>query len=150
MQPAPCQPSLFDASPVSGMTAGLAGVMPAVRAIMARVAGEQPEGRKLLVDAINTTARREGVSLTSGGGKAISKDTLDKWLQPGERGHAPTLDAVLCFCIATRDTSPLEPVWKAFRLAIIPAGDVHLLEYGKICDALNKAKAQKRKLEARL
>jgi len=147
--PAPVQHSLFD-YPAKGMTVGLAGVMPAVRASMARVAGEQPEGRKLLVDAINETARREGIALTSGGGKSISKDQLDKWLQPGERGHAPTLDAVLCFCAATQNTSPLEPIWKAFRLALISAADVHYLEYGKSCDALRKAKEQKKKLEARL
>ena len=148
MQPTPGQLPLFPAP--QDATVGLAGIMPAVRASMARVAGEYPEGRKALVDVINDTARRENIALTSGGGKSISKDQLDKWLQSGERGHAPTLDAVLCFCLATQNFTPLEPLWKVFRLALVPAADLHFLEYGKTCDALNRAKAHKRKLEARL
>jgi hypothetical protein len=144
------QASLLDLPATQGAPVGLAGVMPAVRATMARVAGEYAEGRKVLVDAINEAARRENIALTSGGGKTISKDQLDKWLQSGERGHAPTLDAVLCFCLATQNYSPLDPLWKIFRLALVPTGDLYFLEYGKTCDALNKAKVRKRKLEARL
>jgi len=54
--------------------------MPAVRAAMARVAGEYPESRKTLVDANNEAARRESIALTSGGGESISEDQLDKCL----------------------------------------------------------------------
>lgn len=144
------QRSLFDLPAAQGATVGLAGVMPAVRAAMARVAGEYAEGRKVLVDAINEAARRENVALTAGGGKTISKDQLDKFLQSGERSHAPTLEAVLCFCLATQNFTPLEPIWKAFRLVLIPAADLPFLEYGKTCDAIKKAREQKKKLEARL
>jgi len=150
MSAASAQFSLFGLPAMQGATVSLAGVMPAVRAIMARVAGEYPQGRKALVDVINEVARRENTALTSGGGKRISKDQLDKWMQSGERGHAPTLEAVLCFCIATQSSAPLEPIWKVFRLALVPAADLHFLEYGKTCDALNKLKVQKRKQEARL
>lgn len=144
------QRSLFDLPAAQGATVGLAGVMPAVRAAMARVAGEYAEGRKVLVDAINEAARRENVALTAGGGKTISKDQLDKFLQSGERSHAPTLEAVLCFCLATQNFTPLEPIWKAFRLVLIPTADLPFLEYGKTCDAIKKAREQKKKLEARL
>jgi hypothetical protein len=150
MPQAPAQLSLFDIASAADTPVGLAGVMPAVRAVMARVAKDYGEGRKLLVDAINEVARRENVALTSGGGKRISKDQLDKWLQSGERGHGPTPEAVWCFCVATKNTDPLEPIWKAFRLTLIPASDVPLLEYGKNCDTIRKATALKRKQEARL
>jgi hypothetical protein len=144
------QLSLLDLPATQGATVGLAGVMPAVRAAMARVAGEYPEGRKVLVDAINEVARLENIALTSGGGKSITKDQLDKWLQSGASSHAPTMDAILCFCQATQNYTPLEHLWKPFRLVLIPAEDMPFLAYGKTCDALKKAKEQKRKLEAKL
>jgi hypothetical protein len=144
------QGSLFDTIPASSGTAGLAGVMPAVRAIMNRVAGEYPAGRKMLVDALAETARREGIPLTSGGGKVIKEDQLDKILQHGDRGHEPTLGFILCFCFTTKNYAALEPIWKPFGLVLIPAKDLRWLEYGKSCDVLKKAKDTKRKLEARL
>lgn len=145
------QATLFDfIPPNTSATIGLAGVMPAVRAAMNRVAAEYEPGRKVLVDALAAAARREGVPLTAGGGKQIKDDQLDKILQPKAGGHNPTLDFVLCFCLATNDFSPLEPIWKAFGLKLIPASDVPYLEYGKTCDALKKAREAKRKLEAGL
>ena len=144
------QASLLDFLAVNTGTAGLAGVMPAVRAAMNRVAGEYKLGRKMLVDAINQTAQREGIALTSGGGKAIKEDQLNKILQHGDRGHEPTLGFILCFCLAAKDYAPLEPLWKPFGLVLIPAQELRYLEYGKTCDALKKAKEAKRKQEAGL
>jgi hypothetical protein len=124
--------------------------MPAVRAAMNRAAGEYEPGRKMLVEAINRTAKREGVALTSGGGKAITDAQLDKALQHGDRGHEPTLAFILCFCLATENFTPLEPVWRVMGLVLIPAPDVAFLEYGKTCDALKKTRERKKKLEAGL
>lgn len=144
------QGSLFDLLSASTGTVGLAGVMPAVRAIMNRVAGEYSAGRKVLVDDLVATAKLEGIPLTSGGGKIIKEEQLNKVLQHGDRGHEPTLGFILCFCLTTKDYSPLEPIWKAFKLVLVPAQDLPFLEYGKTCDALKKAREQKKKLEARL
>lgn len=144
------QCSLMDLFTTSCGTAGLAGVMPAIRAQMNRVASSYPAGRKVLVDDLVETARREGIPLTPGGGKLLKEEQLHKILQHGDRGHEPTLGFLLCFCITTKDFSPLQPIWKACGLAVIPAQDLPLLEYGKTCDALKKAREQKRKLEARL
>jgi hypothetical protein len=74
------QLSLLDDIPGS-----LAGLIPAVRAAMNRAAGADPEGRKLLVDRLNDLAAQTGIRLTQGSAKAISKDTLDKWLAPTDR-----------------------------------------------------------------
>ena len=142
------QASLLDMIP--GHTAGLAGVMPAVRAAMNRVAGEYAPGRKMLVDAINKTARREGIALTSGGGRAISDAQLDKILQHGDRGHEPSLGFILCFCLATESRAPLEPVWKVMGLALVSPADLQFLEYGKACATLRQAKKRKEKLEVGL
>ena len=57
------QASLLDCLPPepASLTAGLAGVMPNIRAAMLRVAREYPEGRKSLPDAISEVAQREGM-----------------------------------------------------------------------------------------
>lgn len=144
------QASLFDMLSASAVTVGLAGVMPEIRADMNRVAGEYPEGRKLLVDAINKVAKREGVAITSGGGKAIEKDTLDKWLQSGERGHEPTITAILCFCIAARDFSPLLPILRVAGFCIVPQEKMKFLAYGESCWRLKEEKQRLKTLEASL
>lgn len=136
-----------DAAP---QAAALAGVMPSIRAAMARAARAYPEGRKSLPDAISEVAQRENVALTANGGKKVSLEQINKWFQPSDREHEPRLGAILCFCIATQDFSPLEPIWRACGLALIPAAELPLLAYGKACDAEKKAREAKRKLEARL
>jgi hypothetical protein len=144
------QASLLDLTPDSPPTAGLAGVMPSIRAAMARVAREYPEGRKSLPDAISEVAQRENVPLTPKGGKTVTLEQLHKWLQPSEREHEPGLRAILCYCLATQDFSPLEPIWKACGLAVIPADKLWYLAYGEACDAEKKARKARCKLEARL
>lgn len=133
-----------------GFAANLAGVMPAIRAGMNRAAARYEPGRKELVDAINETARREGVALTSGGGKQISKEVLDKWLQPGERGHAPGLEAIMCFCLAVKDYSPLEAIWKPFGLVLMPADDLRYLKLGKAQARYEEARAELKNARAKL
>jgi hypothetical protein len=146
------QASLFDSlSPDSvSLTAGLAGVMPNIRAAMLRVCKEYPEGRKSLPDAISEVAQREGIALTSKGGKAISLEVLNKWLQPNASEHEPGIRAILAFCHATQNFSPLDPILKACGLAVIPAAKLPLLALGEACALEDKAKAAKRKAKALL
>lgn len=143
------QISLFENLP-QGEALGLAGVMPSIRAAMNRLADKHPAGRKGLVDLINEVAEREGVALTPGGGKKINLDILNKWLQSGERGHAPSLAAILCFCAAAGEASPVVPILKMFGLAVVSAEELKLLEYGRTCATLRDARERKRKLEAGL
>jgi hypothetical protein len=129
---------------------GLAGVMPAVRAGMNRAAKNYAPGRKMLVDAINDVAEREGIALTSGGGKSVKPDIVDKWLQPRERGHAPSFEAILCFCLATGDHTPLEPLWRSLGLAVIPAKELPYLEIGKAEVEKKKADSKRKAAWAKL
>lgn len=141
------QASLFDQAAGSEISM-LAGVMPAVRARMSAVADKHPAGRKGLVDLINDVAGREGVALTPGGGKKITIDILNKWLQPGERGHAPLFVAILCFCKAAHDHSPMEAALRALGLVAITKEDLWFVKYGKTCHGLRELKKQKTDLEA--
>lgn len=124
-------------------------MMPAIRAEMNRVAAGYEPGRKLLVDAISKVAQREAVALTPGGAKTLDPAVLDKWLQPGDRGHAPHLEAIICFCVATGNASPLKPVLEALGLTAISKSELDDLEYGKICRAQNELRKRKKMIEAR-
>lgn len=145
------QASLFDLiSPENPEEAiGLIGVMSSVRAEMSRVAASYGPGRKLLVDAIIKVAKREGIPLTSGGAKTIEISTLEKWLQPTDRSHAPTMDAILCFCIAAGSASPIKPILKTLGLVAISESELEDLEYGKLCKTERKLRSRKKVLEAR-
>ncbi|MDR1946471.1 MAG: hypothetical protein LBQ51_04815 [Desulfovibrio sp.] len=129
---------------------GLAGLMPSIRAEMHRVAGNDEQGRKLLVDAINTVARREAVPLSAGGAKTINIDTLNKWLQPSERGHAPSLDAIMCFCLAAGNAGPIRPILKVLGLTAVSKEDMEVLEYGRTCKQMRELRVKKRVIEGRL
>lgn len=128
----------------------LAGLMPAVRAAMNRAAGESAEGRKLLVDKINAIAAGAGIRLTAGNARSISKDTLDKWLSPGDRDHTPSLLAIVVFCRATGDTTPLRIVLQAMGLDVMTDEDRRCRDYGRACLAEREARKRKRMLENKI
>lgn len=125
----------------------LSGLVPAMRAAMNRAAGEDEDGRKLLVDRINAVARDAGVRLTSGNTKAISKDTLDKWLNPNDRDHTPGILAVAAFCRATRDPSALRVLLGVLGLDVMTEEDRKLRDYGRACLTERAARKRKKMLE---
>jgi len=123
----------------------LAGVLAAVRAAMNAAAGASEEGRKLLVDRLNTVANFASVRLTAGNGKSISKDTLDKWLSPSDRDHTPSILAVVAFCIATKDAGAMRAMLRPLGLDVMTPEDRRLRDYGRACiESKSKAKAKKR------
>lgn len=121
--------------------------MPAVRAAMNIAAGQDEDGRKRLVDRINQIAANAGIKLTTGNTKAISKDTLDKWLSPGDRDHPPSLLAVVVFCRATGDAGPLRPLVRALGVDVMTDEDRRHRDYGRACLEERAARKRKRKLE---
>jgi len=125
----------------------LAGLVPAMRAALNRAAGEDEAGRKLLVDRINAVAREAGIRLTAGNAKVISKDTLDKWLNPNDRDHTPGVLAVAAICAATRDVGALRVLLQALGLDVMTADDRKHRDYGKACLAEREARKRKKMLE---
>lgn len=125
----------------------LAGLIPAMRAAMNRAAGEDESGRKLLVDRINSVARDAGVRLTTGNAHAISKDTLDKWLNPNDRDHTPGVLPIVAFCLATKDYSTLRAILKAVGLDLMTEEDRKHRDYGRACLAEREARKRKKRLE---
>ena len=146
------QGSLFELLPAENPdeAIGVVGMVPAIRAEMHRAAAAYEPGRKQLVEAVSKVAQRKAVALNTGGAKAIEVATLDKWLQPAEKGHAPSLEAIVCFCLAVGSASPVKPLLKALGLVAIPAADVESLEYGKLCMKEKRIRDRKKALEAKL
>ena len=143
------QGSLFDLIPADNPVerAGVAGVMPDICAEMGAVADLYEAGRKLLVVEVSKVSKRERVALTSGGGKELTVDVLDKWLQASQKGHQPSLEAIICYCLATGSARPIKPLLKILKLVAIPESDLRYLEYGKICAHERKLRKRKLKVE---
>jgi len=125
----------------------LSGLVQAMRAAMNRSAGEDETGRKQLVDRLNTVSRDAGIRLTAGNAKAISKDTLDKWLNPNDRDHTPSVAAVAAFCCATRDPAPMRVLLRVLGLDLMTEEDRKLRDYGRACLAEREARKAKKRLE---
>lgn len=139
------QASLFD------HCAPLASAMPAIKAAMRAVAGvPEGEGRKALPDKINAVASASGVRLTAGNTRVISKDTLDKWLSPSDESHPPSILAVLAFCLATDDSTPLRAMLRSVGLDVMTAEDRKVCEYGRALIEQKKMRKRLRKLEDEL
>jgi hypothetical protein len=145
------QLSLFHESEDDAATAALAGLVPLIRATMARVAEEHPTlSRDLIADRMTEISRSAGVKLSRGNATSVKTTTLDKWLAPAERDHPPSLPALMAFCMATRDVRPLLPLLKAMGCEVMTPEDRKMRDYGKAILAEREAKKLKRKLEADL
>lgn len=131
-------------------TEGLAGVMPEIRARMNAVAKRYEPGRDILAEVVTETAQNEGIGITPKGGKAITAEQLKKILQPKDGEHEPLLTLILCFCLATKDFSPLEAIWKPFGLVLIPAEKLRFLALGEAQAKYEEARAELKDARARL
>ena len=112
--------------------AQLAGALPAIKAAMRAVAGD-PEGagRKALPEKINAIARASGIKLTGGNARAISEDTLHKWLSPSDESHPPSIHAVLAFYLATGSDAPLRAMLQSVGLDVMTKKDKKLRDLGE-------------------
>lgn len=131
--------------------APMAGVMAEIRAAMRAVAGApEGEGRKALPDKINAVAAMSGLKLTGGNSRAVSKDTLDKWLSPSDESHPPSIQALLAFVVATGDPAPLRAMLRAVGLDIMTDEDRRYRDLGKLDAEMRAARKRKKMLEAGL
>lgn len=129
----------------------IAGLMPAVRAVMRRTAGNPDgEGRKVLADKINAIAKDAEIRLTTGRAESISKDVLDKWLSPSDTSHPPSILALVVFCKATNDFEALRVLLAVCGLDIMTPEDRRFRDYGKADMEMKAARKRKKQLEETL
>jgi len=128
--------------------AQLAGALPAIKAAMRAVAGD-PEGagRKALPEKINAIARASGIKLTGGNARAISEDTLHKWLSPSDESHPPSIHAVLAFYLATGSDAPLRAMLQSVGLDVMTKKDKKLRDLGEIERQAKDLRKRRRMLE---
>lgn len=131
------QISLFDE------TTRLSGVMAAIRAAM-RSAESEGDGRKALPDKLNAIARASCIKLTSGNVRAVSEETLNKWLSPSDDSHPPSIHALLAYCQATGNNEPLRVMARCLGVDLMTDEDRRLRDYGK---AVRDAKASRKRLK---
>lgn len=145
------QVKLFQYSTQDEQVAKLAGVLPQVRANMNHVMKELPNlSRDQLADELTEISHAAGIQLSTRNAKGVSRATLDKWLQPAAREHPPPILAVVAFCMATGDISPLQPILQAVGCEIMSEEDKKLRDYARAVLSEREAKKRKKQLEAQL
>jgi hypothetical protein len=133
------QHSLLDAS---------LNTLPAVKDAMRMVAAGSRLSREQIADAMNDLAERNGIRLGGNGG--IKKDTLEKWLNPLEREHAPSLLGLVVFCRVMGSMEPFQAMLAPLGLTVIDESDAALLRMATIEREIEQLQRERRKLKERI
>ncbi|MDX9785480.1 MAG: hypothetical protein RBT11_01795 [Desulfobacterales bacterium] len=102
-----------------------------------------------IVDMMNDLAGRFGVKLTNGNSEALSKDTMEKWLNPQDTSRFVTLQALPIFCAVAGDSSPMDVLAKPLGFRIIGPEDQELLVWAKNKRVARKSNRIARQIESK-
>ena len=129
----------------------LAGFVASLKVAMNRAAADHPRlSREEILDLMNTMAANAGVSITGGNAKSLSMATFEKWLNPSDREHVPSVLAVNVFCLATGDYRPLRVQLGLHGLGVLTDEDKKLRDYARAIIDEKRARKRKNALEAKL
>ena len=106
--------------------------------------------REELLDRMNDLASRYGVRLVKGNGAGLTMATLEKWLNPEAMEHVPGINALIIFCAALEDLSPMREVLAPLGGMLIDEEEVKLLLWAKEYRRAKDARDKMRKLEMEL
>ena len=134
------QLSLFD-SP----SASVAGLDAVVKASMATVAAASNLSREQICDRMEVIANRSGVRICPAA-KRLSVALLEKWLNPAEREHMPSIRAVQIFCIAMNTSVPWEAVLHSMGLGVLTPEILRVYKIGQAQLDLEAARKRLRTL----
>lgn len=121
-----------------------------VKELMASLCDESGLSRAEIVCRMNALARRYGIHLVKGNGDGLSVATLEKWLNPNDTTHFPSVKALTIFC------SIMGPGGKRiFNVMIRPLGfqvidskESALLEWAKQLREIEQNKKKLKRLAA--
>lgn len=122
---------------------------PLIKAAMNRVAKRCGLSRDQIVDKMNEIAAMGGYRLNRNA-RTLSLDTLEKWLNPGERDYVPGHNALHAFVSATGDPEPLQVAAGIHGMSLVGDDDLKILQAAKIEREIANLKRQKRRLEQEL
>ena len=116
-------------------TAKLAGLIPAIKAAMHRVICEARPAlsREQVLDRMNRIAGEAGVKLSMGNARKLALPTLEKWLNPGDREHLPSILALHVFCLAVGNLAPFALLVGLHGYEVMTPEDRRLRDYGLAC-----------------
>lgn len=128
----------------------VAGLVAATKTALNRAAAASQLSRAQITDRANAIAQAAGVRLTQGNAKSVGADLVDKWLNPSEREHVPSLLAVNVLCLALGDPAPLAAMLQAHGCELMTAEDRQMRDYGRACAKARQVAKLKRKFEEEL
>ncbi len=131
-------------------SAGLATLMAQVKSAMNASASRCGLSREQIVDKMNATAKSGGVSLCRGNARSVTLATLEKWLNPANSEHIPTLVAVNVFCLVVDNIAPLEAMLNLHGCGVMTPQDKKLRDYADAILEEREAKKRKKQLEMNL
>jgi hypothetical protein len=99
---------------------------------------------------MNQIAQTAGVSLSRGNAKSVTLATLEKWLNPANSEHQPSVLAVNVFCMAVKSSGPLDAMLRPHGCGVMTPQDKQLRDYAEAILAERKAKKRKKQLELEL
>jgi len=125
-------------------------VLPSVKERMAAAAKGSGMSREQLCDRMNELADRYGVRLAGGRCRRLNLDTLEKWLNPNNSEHFPSIKALPVFCAATGDISPMQAMVDPLGGMVINDQDARLLQWARLFHSARETNRRMKKLEAEL
>lgn len=128
----------------------LSGIESAVKAAMRQAVKDSPYSREQVVDRMNALASSAGVRLAAGNGSSLSLATFEKWLNPGEADHMPSIRALGVFCKAAGTAAPLEALAETLGFGVVDERGAKLLEWAEHEMQIKRLQQKKRRIEADL
>lgn len=129
---------------------GSLNVDAAVKASMSRVARTSPLSREQICDAMNEIAENSGIRLGGGNSPRLTLPVLEKWLNPLDREHLPSLKALAAFCRAVNSAEPLQALAAPLGLAVIDHRQAKLLRHAELEAEIKELQRRKKAIEAEL
>ncbi len=122
---------------------------PLIKSALHNAARESRLSREQLVDRANAIAARSGVRLNKNA-KKLSLEVLEKWLNPADRDHMPSLNALQVLMLALENQDPLRVLARAMGAELLSAQEAKLLQAAKLEREIKQLQQQKKRLEAQL
>lgn len=129
-----------------GTTASLAGLESALKASMASIVAAGPLSREQVCDRMESIAAKNGVRICPNA-KRLSVALFEKWLNPAEREHIPSIKAVQVFCIAMETFAPWAVILEGLGLGILTPEISHVYKIGQAQLDLESARKRLRNLK---
>lgn len=126
-------------------------VEPEVKIALGEGVEESELSRSQVVDKMNETARRHGIHLVKGSG-GLTVATLEKWLNPNDSTHCPSLKALMVACAVMKGSALriLNTLARPLGLLVIDERDKRLLEWAREYQKARESQRRMRRLAAEL